>query len=444
MFQMVLRAGYAALVLCMLGGELAIAQTTNGIPIVRRTHRYSGRVQLLGGQAAEVPAPPPSDDDLPIPGQNNAKIQEDLKSKGTMLRANLPTRRPDLRKDKHKDDDPNKSLFVIDATTTNKADPEIKKWGWLAEESDVSRQRLESYKKPNPEQEAWTNSLAGNTRTNETKRVETGSLKANSFQPLAATHTSTANVERVVEDRVARDAGKRQQDEARDRAAQKEGMHLADKRDGPALFTATNETLGLARSRKDDAQSDTSMEADFSQTRKMLAEITSRYQLGLTMADILRQPAKPPADTANTKSGTTRIAMDNDGTPGHYETRRPATFGDSAPGMATAAKAPTPPPNSSPTWIKSPSGMAPQAVSASAMVEGPKIPKASDMSSANRLAPSPQPSSMPVSNPVMPASSPGSITPSFSPSGAYTPGSLTPSFTPTTPYKKLFDTPSSR
>ncbi|MCX7010778.1 MAG: hypothetical protein NTY53_26645 [Kiritimatiellaeota bacterium] len=428
----------------MLGSELTIAQTTNGIPIVHRTHRYSSRVQLLGGQAPEVPAPPPSDDDPLVPGQNSDKVQDNVRTKGGMLTAPLPTRRPDLRKDKHKDDDSIKSLFVIDPSTTNKADPEIKKWGWLAEETDVSRQRLASYKKPNTDDEGWTNSLTGNTRTNATKRMEIGSLKANSFEPLGTTHTSTANVIRVVEDRVARDAEKRKQDETQTKMAQKEGLHLADKSDGPARLTTTNETMGLTRSRN--PQSDGGLDADFSQTRKTLSEITGRYQLGLTMADIIRQPAKPPTDITTARADTMYVAQDNDGAPGHYgEIRRPTPVGDSASTMTTAAKPPMPLSGAGPTWMKQLSGMAPQGISASTMVEGPKMPKATDISGANRQPqPQQQPISTPVATPAMPAYTPGSITPSFTPGGSYTPGSLTPSFKPTTPYKNLFDTTPSR
>lgn len=434
--------------LCALGGDLVSAQTTNGIPIVRRIHRYSGRVQLLGNQAADAPPAPPSDDMLPIPGQDDVKFQEDLKTKGSMMAAPRQLiRRQDLIRDKHKDkeDDPIKSVFVIDATTTNKADPETKKWGWLAEEADVNRQRLESYKKPNPDQENWTDSVTGNGRTNEAKRMDAGSLKASIFERQAITQASTSNVDRVVEDSVARGNERRRQGEAREKAAQKDNMNLAENREVNPLFTTTNETLGLARSHKDDPQAENPTEIDFSQTRKSMAEITSRYQLGLTMAEIIRQPARPPAETANTKSGSMRVAADTESANRYGETRRPAGFSEPAPSMPTEARAPTMQPGGGPTWLKTPANKTPPNLSASAMIEGPKMLKASDMSPANRPAPQSQPVNTPVSTPTPAAYAPAGLTPGFSPGGSsYTPGSLTPSFKPTTPYRSLFETTPSR
>ncbi len=439
------------MVLCVVSGDLAVAQSTNGIPIVPRKHRYSGRVQLLGGTAADLPPPPPSEEDALIKEQTDTKQMEGVKTKDASMKLKIPSRRPDPRrekedKEKEREKDPFTSLFITDSTVTNKANPEMKKWGWLAEETDLTRQRLEAIRKPTPEQESWTNSLAGNTKTNETKRTEVGSLKAHAFEPLGGarmvTGTTTANVERVVEDQVAREAERRRQDEAREKTAKKDGMNLAEKGDLPVLLTTTNETLGLTRTRKDGGQNEVVLDNDFSQTRKALSDITGRYQLGLNIADMVRRPSAPAADTTMAKAGPARVTVGREGTVTRLgETRRPME-------NETASTTATKPPASAiagggPTWLKAPTGKAPPPVSASSMVEGPKLLKATDVTPGSRfIAPTP-PANAPVTHPLSPAYMPGSITPSFSP-GGYTPGSLAPSFKPTTPYKSLFDTPASR
>ena len=66
------------MVLCVLASGMAAAQNTNGIPIVHRVYRYSGRAQLLGGPAANLPSPPPSVDEVLVPGQDGIKINTNL------------------------------------------------------------------------------------------------------------------------------------------------------------------------------------------------------------------------------------------------------------------------------------------------------------------------------------------------------------------------------
>jgi hypothetical protein len=422
---------------------MAAAQSTNGIPIVHRIYRYSGHAQLLGGPAANLPAPPPSQDDILIPGQDDIKINTNLKDAGGTSQVVMPARRPESKKDK----DPFKSLFVVDATATNKTDPELKKWGWLAEEADANRQVLESYRKPIPEDESWTNSLAGQSATNEIRRQKIGSLKGNAYEPVGAEHTQTASVERVVEDHVARKAEQHKQDEARQKMAQKDGLNMAGKGDLPSLMNSTNVTLGLARTRRDDERPDVTLEADFSQTRKALAEITGRYQLNLSMADLLRRPVASPPDAAAGKTISGRSAMVKDGVMGfggdtHYATMA----GDGMAGMAAPARAAAPPsstmPGSGSAWMKAPSGPMPMVNSASAMVEGPKAPKAYEMTTSSAFAPPPQPS-LPAAYALPPSYVPGSSTPGYSP-GVRPAGSLTPSFTPTAPYRNMFDTTPSR
>ena len=464
--KLVFKAGCAALALCVLGGDLALAQSTNGIPIVHRKHRYAGRVQLLGGAAADLPPPPPSEEDLLIEEQNESKQMGDVKAKQEALstkdafkKTKMPPRRPDPRKvqeDKEKEQEKNpfKSLFITDSSVTNKADPQMKKFGWLAEETDLSRQRMEALRKP-AEEESWTNSVAGG-KTNETKRVEAGSLKAYAFEPLGGARSTTTggatttSVARVVEDQTTRDMEKRKQDDLKDKAHQKERVNIADK-NAPTLLTATNETFGLSRSRKDEEVSPTAiMDNDFSQTRKAMAEITSRYQLGLNIADVMRRPTTPAPETTVAKAGATATVRERDGGAGRLgETRRPAGLGESEAGATVAITPPAPPPGMGATaWNKPPAGRAPPPVSASTMVEGSKMPKLGDSSMNNRFVAPPPPASTPVTVPAMPAYTPGSITPSFSPAnrtpGAYTPSSLTPSFKPTTPYKSPFDTTPSR
>jgi hypothetical protein len=451
--KLVLKAGCAALALCVVSSDVAVAQSTNGIPIVPRKHRYSGRVQLLGGTATELPPPPPSDEDMLIKEQNDGKLVEDVKTKDSSMKLKMPPRRSDPRRakedmEKEREKNPFTSLFITDSSVTNKANPEMKKFGWLAEETDLNRQRLEAIRKPTPEQASWTNSLADNAKTNETKRTEVGSLKANVFEPLggarAVTGTTTANVARVVDDHVARGAEKRRQDDAKDKAAKKEGLNMAEKNDMPTLLTTTNVTLGLSRSRKDDAQADTVVDNDFSLTRKAMADITGRYQLGLNMADVVHRPSASAADSATTKAGSSRVAYDREGAAGRVgEARRPAAFGEDEAGTTTAAKSPTSPTaTGGPAWFKTPAGKGESRVSASSMVEGPKMLKVTDAQPGSRFV-APQPANTPFTVPITPAYVPGSVSPSFAP-GNHTPGSLTPSFKPTTPYKSLFDTPSSR
>ncbi len=431
--------------LCGLGGELAAAQGTNGIPIVHRFYRYSGHARMLGGTAANLPPPPPSEDEVPVPGQDDIKVNGNLKSASSAQQKVLPGRRPDPRKEKDKDKDPFKSLFVVDNAATNKTDPEIKKWGWLAEEADANRQVLESYRKPPPGDDSWTNGLAGQAETNAAKRAKIGSLKGNAYEPLGAERTSTGNVERVVEDRIARGAEKNKQEDARQKAAQKEGLNMAEKRDLPPGLTLTNETLGLARSHKDDERPDVTLDADFSQTRKAMAEISSRYQLNLTMADIMRRPTAPPPETT-TKSIAARNALEKDGAAGSGgDTRRPALGGETTGG--TLARAPAPPPAGMPgsgaAWMKPPSGPMPSVNSASAMVEGPKAPKAYEMPSVPAVAaPLPSPNTPAAFSPQS-SYTPGRSTSGYTPGGR-TPGSMAPSFTPTAPYRNLFDNTPSR
>ena len=428
------------MVLCVLASGMAAAQNTNGIPIVHRVYRYSGRAQLLGGPAANLPSPPPSVDEVLVPGQDDIKINTNLKNAGGVSPVIMPSRRPESKKDK----DQFKSLFVVDATATNKTDPELKKWGWLAEEADANRQVLESYHKPIPADESWTNSLAGQSATNETRRQKIGSLKGNAYEPVGAEHIKTASVERVVEDRVARAAEQHKQDDARQKGAQKDGLNMAGKGDLPPMMSSTNETLGLARTRRDDERPDVTMDADFSQTRKALAEITGRYQLNLSMADLVRRPVASPPDAAAGKTLSGRSTLVKDGVAGFGgDTHYANMAGDATAGMAAPARAPAPPssiPGSA--WTKAPSGPMPMINSASAMVEGPKAPKAYDMPPSSAFAPPPQPS-LPAAYAPLPSYVPGSSTPGYSP-GVRPAGSLTPSFTPTAPYRNMFDTTPSR
>lgn len=442
------------MVLCAVSGDLTWAQTqtTNGIPIVHRKHRYSGRVQLLGGTAADLPPPPPSEEDRQIKEQNDANLNEDLKAKSTTLKAPLLPRRDFRRereqeKGKERENDPFKSLFITDSSVTNKVDPEIKKWGWLAEETDLTRQRLETMRKPTQEQESWTNSLAGNAKTNETQRMEAGSLQANTFVPMGGeretTGIATTNKARVVVDHIADKSEQRRQNEAKEKTAQKESVNLAEKSDMPVLFTSTNETLGLNRLHKDEPQSDMTLANDFSQTRKVMADITSRYQLGLNMTELIRRPASPTADSG--KPDVARVAYDKDGAGNRFsESRRPSVFGEVTPGTTTQPSAQSPSVGG-PAWVRSSSssGIGVPNVSANAAVEGPKMPKATDLQVGSRFVSPTPPASVPMTVPVTPTYTPGSITPSFT-SGNRPSGSLTPSFKPTTPYKNPFDNSPSR
>lgn len=426
------------MVLCVLSSGMAAAQNTNGIPIVHRVYRYSGRAQLLGGPAANLPTPPPSLEDDLVPGQDGIKINEKLINSEGVSPVVMPARRPESKKDK----DQFKSLFVVDATATNKTDPELKKWGWLAEEADANRQVLESYRKPIPEDESWTNALASQSATNETRRQKIGSLKGNTYEPVGAEHTKTAAVERVVEDRVARAAEQQKQDDARQKGAQKDGLNMAGKGDLPPMMNSTNETLGLARTRRDDERTDVTLDSDFSQTRKALAEITGRYQLNLNMADLVRRPVAPPPDVAAGKTLPGRSALVKDGSVGFGGDTHYATMGgDAATGMATPARAAPPAsstmPGSGSAWMKAPSGPMPMLNSASAMVEGPKAPKAYDMPPSSAYTQPPQPS-LPATYALPPSYVPGSSTPGYS-TGVRPAGSLTPSFTPTAPYRSMFD-----
>lgn len=430
--------------LCVLGGGVAAAQNTNSIPIVHRIYRYSSHAQMLGGSAANLPPPPPSADDIPIPGRDDLKLDANLTTAIDTTTSPAPMHRPDQKKGKEQQ---LKSLFVTDSAATNKVDPDIKRWGWLAEEADANRQVLESYHKPQPSDESWTNGLAGQAETNAAQRAKLGSLKGNAYEPLGADHNATSNVARVVEDRIARATEKNKQDEAKQKAAQKDGMNMAGKHDLPPTMTATNETLGLTRSRRDDERSDVTLDSDFSQTRKAMAEITSRYHLNLTMADILRRPAAPPPEVASSKTLSARNVPENDGTLGlGGDMRRTTPAIDYTAGMAATARAPAPPPSGmpggGPAWMKAPSSAMPMANSASAMVEGPKNPKAYEMQAPLVQAPPPQ--STPATYVPQPSYTPASILPSSYTPGGRTPGSLTPIFTPTAPYRNLFDPTPSR
>jgi hypothetical protein len=411
---------------------------------VHRKYRYSGHAQLLGGAAANLPPPPPSEEDIPLPSQDDIKLKEAPKLVKGRSQGAIPARRPDLKKDKEKD--PLKSLFVTDATATNKTDPEIKKWGWLAEEADASRQLLQSYRKPNSEEEGWTNSLAGRSATNESRRLNIGSLKGNVYEPVGAEHAKTSNVERLVEDRAVREAEQRKQEELRQKAAQKESVNMAGKGELPPLMSSTNETLGLTRShRKDDERSDNTMDADFSQTRKAMADITSRYQLNLTMADMVRRPVAPPPDVAAGRTLAARNTADKEGPSSlRGEARRPSMAGEATAGMATTPRTPTTMPGSGSAWMKPPSGPMPAVSSASAMVEGPKAPKASDMQAAAMFAPSAAPQNTPSTYTPQPAYAPASSLPGHYTPGNRSSGSLAPTFKPTAPYRSLFDNSASR
>ena len=455
MFQLVLKASSAAVALCALCSGVATAQTSNGIPvIVHRIYRYSGHAQPLGGTAANLPPPPPSEDDIPLSMQDELKINKQMKRQQNDTPTMMPQRRPELKKDrdKDKDNDPIKSLFVVDGATTNKTDPEIKKWGWLAEEADANRQVLESYRKPNPEAEASTNSLARRSDTNETRRAQFGSLKSNAYEPMGTerSQTATSQVARVVQDHIAREAEQRKQEDTKEKNAQKDSVNLAEKRELPPVMTATNETLGLARSHKDDERADSTLDTDYAQTRKALAGITDRYQLNLTMADLIRRPGAPPPDANGGKTLASRYTAEREGTAGFAgDARRASTTGDEAGGVRQpASRAPTTATaaqnESGASWIKPPAGSAPPVRSASAMVEGPKAPKAADMqASATFAPPAPAPSTTTSYTP-QPSYTPASTLPRYYTPGGHSSGSTLPAFKPTAPYKSLFDSPSSR
>ena len=430
--------------LCALGGGVAVAQNTNSIPIVHRIYRYSSHAQILGGSAANLPPPPPSADEIPIPGRDDLKLDANLSTAiDTTTSSPAPTRRPDQKKDKEQQF---KSLFVADSASTNKVDPDIKRWGWLAEEADANRQVLESFHKPQPSDESWTNGLAGQAETNAAQRAKIGSLKGNAYEPLGTDHNATSNVARVVEDRIARATEKNKQEEAKQKAAQKDGMNMAGKHDLPPTMTATNETLGLTRTRKDDERSDVTLDSDFSQTRKAMAEITSRYQLNLTMADILRRPTAPAPEANPGKTLSARNMPERDSTAGFGgDSRRTAPGGDYTAGMTATTRTPAPPsglPGGSSSWMKPPAGPMPMVNSASAMVEGPKNPKAYDMQAP--LVQAPPPPSTPATYVPQPSYTPASILPGSYTPGGRTLGSLTPIFTPTAPYRNLFDPTPSR
>ena len=454
MFQLVLKASSAAVALCALCSGVATAQNSNGVPIIKhRVYHYSGYAQPLGGAAANLPPAPPSNEEIFVPGQDDIKVTEELQKKNLSAEAMAPNRRVDSRREKDKDKEQAKSLFVMDNTATNKVDPEIKKWGWLAEEADANRQVLESYRKPKPEDEAYTNGLAGQAETNAAKRMQIGSLKANAYEPVnGGSSATTANVERVVQDRVAREAEKRKQDDAKQKVAQKDGMNMSEKRDLPPVMTATNETLGLARSHKDDERTDATLETDFSQTRKAMAEISNRYQLNLTMADLIRRPTAPTPDPNAGKTLASRNAADREGMPGigGGDAQRPTTTGgDTGGNMTSSARASGSPASSmsgsGTAWMKASSVSLPPAKSATAMVEGPKAVKASDMQAAAMLAPSTPPPSAPATYVPQPSYAPASTLPSYyTPGGGHSSGTITPAFKPTAPYKSLFDTPSTR
>lgn len=426
-----------------------MAQNSNGIPIiVHRVYRYSGHAQPLGGTAANLPPPPPSEEDA-LNDPKEKKLQEITVDTGKQ-QTWAPPRRADKRE---REREQPKSLFVVDAANTNKTDPELKKWGWLAEESDANRQVLASYRKPDTDEESRTNSLAGQSETNAAKRAALGSLKGNAYEPVGSdrSQVATSNVDRVVQDHIARAAEQRKQEEAKQKAEQKESQNLVEKHDLPPMLSTTNETLGLARSHKDDEHADGTLDADFSQTRKAMAGITDRYQLNLTMADMVRRSSAPPPEANAGKTLTSRYAVDRDGTMSlASETRRPAgapgndSGGVAQPAGRAPAMAATTMSGSGASWMKPPSGSAPPAFSASASVEGPKIPKAADMQGASTFTPPAPPPSASVNYAPQPAYTPVSTLPSYYTPGGHGVGGSTPAFKPTAPYKSLFDTPSSR
>lgn len=422
--QVVFKTCLVALLASILWSGAACAQSTNGIPIVIRKHHYSSQVQLLPGAGDVVPpAPVPADEDAPP--DNNLKMTKVDEEGSAPAVAPPPARRRNPKKELEKD--PTQAFLAADPEHQTNTEASLMKFGWLADDAEANRKYLRAQKEPKPDEPGLTNSLTSTASTNGTNHVQLGSLTEYAFKPVHTHDAETANVERVVQDRVAHDAEKKKQEVVQRNAAAKEGLDLAGKRDMPTLLTATNETLGLGRSRKEEA---TTLDVDFQQTRKALAEITTRYQLNYSLADAVR-----PASTPETpQTDAARITPDKDKPSWRTgEVRRPAGFSDGLGSLmiptATLAPSASSPAAMMPAvgnaWGKPSSGsLALPVISASGLVEPPKMLKASEMQSAPSAWQSP-PAAPSVSNPI---NSP------FTPSG----------FTPTTPYQTPFGSSLSR
>ncbi|TAN39040.1 MAG: hypothetical protein EPN23_00655 [Verrucomicrobia bacterium] len=364
-FQFILKTGAVALMCWLVTEEVSAAPGTNGIPIVVRKHRYSGRVELLTGQTETLPAVPvPSDENTPS-DDKDLKPQEVLRSGPTTPPPPLMIRRADLKKNAEA------LRAARDPSVRTNAEPDLKNWGWLANEAEESRKALQAIKAERANEQGWTNEVAGATGTN---HVETGSLKDYNFKPTLSENVKTATVERVVEDQAMHAAEKQKQAEARKAADKKENLDLAEQQHAPPTLTATNETLGLARTRKDEPPP----VQDFQQTRAVMSEITSRYQPNYTLEEAARRPT---ATTTKTELEATATAQGKDRATWHGdEIRRPASLSDgSARALSTSTRTPT---TSASTLTLPDTGRArgsfdagPTIAPASSLIEPPRPPK---------------------------------------------------------------------
>jgi hypothetical protein len=362
-FQLGLKAGAAALAVWLATDDVVWAQpetNTNKLTVVKRKHRYSSRVQLLNEPA---PAPLPTEPVEPE-REKDGELKTLPDQSSTTRMPPMQVRRPRPKKE------PGQGQLPIQPETQTNAAPELKNWGWLANEAEESRRYLRASKAAETNEPGPATARPGMTSTNGTNYVGMGGLME--YKPTLGSTAQTATVERVVEDETLRGVEKQRQEEARQAAAKKETLNMAEQQSLPPLFTATNETLGLARTRKDESAQD----QDFQQTRAVMAEINSRYQLNYNLESTVRRPATSPSKTETTRADAGKMERRIG------EERRPAGWGDGqagaskVPAWTPTAVSPTLPERGTVSSLRLPAeGWGRTVAPASSTVEPPKPPK---------------------------------------------------------------------
>ena len=397
------------------GGDLRAESETNAIPIQHPKHRYGSHVQLFSTPNQPLPPPMPANEEITENKDQAITVKEATPGKKVSgAPPRMPMRRPELKKKTEALPNP------FGGPTSSNETPDLKNWGWLANEAEESRRLLQASKNPPANDSTWTNSVAetsGVSGTNGTNHVESGVLADSIFKPTVRSNAETTTVEHVVEDRAVRSAEKQKEENAHTAAAKKDQLDMTQPQMVPPLFAATNETMGVTRTHKDESADN----QDFQQTRALMTEINNRYQLNYDMADVVRRSSAtaPPPDTPKTNGGDP--AHDKDRPSGRGEDqRRSAGLGEISQSGLTAPPHDTAPPRAAPLLPDSgsaywrPDGQGAAMLSASSLIEPPKAPKSFDM-------------------PRPPA---GLSTPSTSTPATYPPAlfSTPTKFTPTLPY----------
>ena len=389
-------------------GIVCAESDTNAIPIQHHKHHYGSHVQLFSTPNQPLPPPMPADEEVTENKDQVVTTKEVTKGKkASGAPPQMPLRRPELKK---------KPESPFGGPTSSNETPELKNWGWLANEAEESRRLLQASKTAESNDQAWTNTTASASGTNGTNHVESGALADSSFKPTVRSNAETTTVEHVVEDRAVRSAEKKKVEEDRKVAAKKDQLDMTQQQVLPPLFAATNETMGLTRTHKDEPAAN----QDFQQTRAFMTEINNRYQLNYDIADVVRRSSAtaPATDTPKANGRDPTREKDRQSWRGEDQ-RRQAGLGEISQGGLTAPPRDAAPPSAPPVlpdssgahWRSDGQGAA--MMPASGLIEPPKAPKSFEIRA-------------PAGSSTPPASMPAT----YPPASLYTPTG----FKPTTPY----------